>query len=141
MNEEIKFNKVGDNHEKRIFKIEVGQIAPEDVDEYVKKIQESFKKPIPLDFKLPEKSDMMIETNTKIKDGYTIYSFIANKTTKFYTQGTIVYDTRTPSNPNLFMGPINGGGNIADSYVKLLNSEDWDVYQYKNNETNQITIN
>lgn len=57
MNEEINFNKVGDNHEKRIFKIEVGQIAPEDVDEYVKKIQESFKKSIPLDFKLPEKNE------------------------------------------------------------------------------------
>ena len=57
MSEEINFNKVGDNHEKRIFKIKVGQIAPEDVEEYVKKILESFKKPIPLDFKLPEKDE------------------------------------------------------------------------------------
>ncbi len=55
MSEEINFNNLGDNREKRIFKIEVGQIAPEDVEEYVKKIQESFKKSIPLDFKLPEK--------------------------------------------------------------------------------------
>ena len=54
--EEIKRLKsiISDNGYKRIVKIEVGLIAPEDVVEYVKQIQEAFKKPIPLDFKLPE---------------------------------------------------------------------------------------
>ena len=45
---------ISENSEKRIYKIEVGVIAPEDVEEYVKNIQEAFKKPIPLNFKLPE---------------------------------------------------------------------------------------
>jgi len=54
MSEEINWNKVGDNGEKRIFKINVGEIAPEDVEEYIKKIIESFKKSIPLDFKLED---------------------------------------------------------------------------------------
>ena len=53
--EMVNWNKVGENNEKRIYKIEVGVIAPEDAEEYVKQIQESFKKPIPLNFKLPEK--------------------------------------------------------------------------------------
>ena len=45
MGEELDFNKAGDNGEKRIFKIKVDNIAPEDVDAYIKAVAESFKKP------------------------------------------------------------------------------------------------
>jgi len=45
--------------EKRIFNIEVGKIAPEDVEEYVNKIKEAFKTPIPLDFKLEDYNEDM----------------------------------------------------------------------------------
>jgi len=38
------YNIVGDNKEKRIFKIEVGNIADEDVEAYVRKIQEQIKR-------------------------------------------------------------------------------------------------
>jgi nucleoside-diphosphate-sugar epimerase len=54
MTKDTGLNTVDNNGEKRIFNINVGQIAPEDVEEYVKKVKEAFKKPIPLDFKLPE---------------------------------------------------------------------------------------
>jgi len=40
-------NSKDNNSEKRIFKIEVGKIAPEDVEEYVKKITKLFKTPMP----------------------------------------------------------------------------------------------
>ena len=57
--------------EKRIFNIEVGKIAPEDVEEYVNKIKEAFKTPIPLDFKLEDyKEDITpredYDTNRKV---------------------------------------------------------------------------
>ena len=57
--------------EKRIFNIEVGKIAPEDVEEYVNKIKEAFKTPITLDFKLEDyKEDITpredYDTNRKV---------------------------------------------------------------------------
>lgn len=54
VSEEINWNIANEQGEKRMYRIEVGQIAPEDVDEHIKKIKEMFKTPIPLNFKLPE---------------------------------------------------------------------------------------
>lgn len=67
MSEEINYNEVGNNGEKRIYKIDVGKLAPEDVEKYVKEIQELFKKPIPLDFKLPE-TDIFKEDKTTYEE-------------------------------------------------------------------------